>query len=160
MHTHTHMHIYAEVHNSVMWCLNVFSVCVHAFLHLSIHTKKCIACLIFIGHFPQKSPIISCSFVKNDLQLEASYGLRHPCMPSVIYPYIHTYIQKYKHTYMHTYNRTIVYIHTHTHAHIHMFIHTFVLHTHIHTYTNTRIRAQSYIHEFIHKCNRLTNTQT
>ena len=39
----------------------------------------CIGCLVFIGHFPQKSPVISGSFAERDLQVEASYALLPLC---------------------------------------------------------------------------------
>ena len=35
--------------------------------------RRCIECHIFIGHCPQKSPVINGSFAENDVRLKASY---------------------------------------------------------------------------------------
>jgi len=77
-HTHeTHIHELC-VHHSIRLLISDLS---HANWTCGSSTgwQKSIGCFIFVGHFPHKSPRISGTFSKSDLQLKASYGSSPPC---------------------------------------------------------------------------------
>ena len=89
--------------------------------------QRCVGPLIFIGHFPQKSPIIRGFFAERDLQLKAFCASSPPCAqcckPSPLQLLIPLHstrgVPPNSIRLIHTYfSLSLTRTHTHTHAHL------------------------------------------
>jgi len=123
--------------------------CINAYLHIADVTgwRRPMGCLIFIGHVPQKSPIIRGSFAKNDLQLKASYGSSPPYPLRQLQKWTITLARSTPvfgsiYIWIHIHIHVCLHIHTYacmcTHAYIHMCIYVW-----IHMYENIYCRCYS-----------------
>jgi len=120
--TYTHMYINTYIHIytssrcvNMMMCVKITSSspCPTEISCISTGWQRLIRCLIFIGRFPQKSPIISVSFAESGLRNKASYGSLPPLLVSpllckcefVIFTQIGQYVATFRTFWNHYSNR-------------------------------------------------------
>ena len=124
-----------------------------------------IECLIFIGHFLQKSPIIGGTFAANDLQLQVSYVSAPSCTYNMIieltnmyvgvcvYMCICVYIRIRIYIYMCIYMCIHVYmVYICIRIYIYIYIYYLYIYVYVYIYTYIYICICVYIYIYIHAC--------